>query len=27
MGNILRHRYHRIDDKIAWDTVKDEINS
>lgn len=22
MGNILRHAYHRIDDKIVWDTVK-----
>jgi hypothetical protein len=25
MGNILRHGYHRIDDKIVWDTVKDEL--
>jgi uncharacterized protein with HEPN domain len=25
MGNILRHAYHRIDDKIVWDTVKEEL--
>ena len=25
MGNILRHGYHRIDDKIVWDTVKVEL--
>jgi len=25
MGNILRHAYHRIDDKIVWDTVKHEL--
>ena len=25
MGNILRHGYHRIDDKVVWDTVKDEL--
>jgi uncharacterized protein with HEPN domain len=25
MGNILRHGYHRIEDKIVWDTVKDEL--
>ena len=25
MGNVLRHAYHRIDDKIVWDTVKDEL--
>ena len=25
MGNILRHGYHRIDDKIVWDTVRDEL--
>lgn len=25
MGNILRHGYHRIDDKIVWNTVKDEL--
>lgn len=25
MGNILRHGYHRIDDKIVWDTIKDEL--
>jgi uncharacterized protein with HEPN domain len=25
MGNILRHGYHRIDDKLVWDTVKNEL--
>jgi uncharacterized protein with HEPN domain len=25
MGNILRHAYHRIDDKVMWDTVKEEL--
>ncbi|MGA7857192.1 MAG: HepT-like ribonuclease domain-containing protein [Terracidiphilus sp.] len=25
MGNILRHAYHRVDDKIVWDTVRDEL--
>lgn len=25
MGNILRHGYHRVDDKIVWDTVKDDL--
>ncbi len=25
MGNLLRHAYHRIDDKIVWNTVKDEL--
>ena len=25
MGNILRHGYHRIHDRIVWDTVKDEL--
>lgn len=25
MGNVLRHAYHRIDDKIIWDTVKQEL--
>jgi len=25
MGNILRHAYHRIDAKIVWDTVKQEL--
>jgi len=25
MGNILRHGYHRIDDKVMWDTVKNEL--
>ncbi|SNT31768.1 Uncharacterized conserved protein, contains HEPN domain [Granulicella rosea] len=22
MGNILRHGYHRVDDRIVWDTVQ-----
>ena len=25
MGNILRHGYHRIDDRIVWDTVTDDL--
>lgn len=25
MENILRHAYHRIDDRIVWDTVKEEL--
>lgn len=25
MGNILRHEYHRVDDKIVWNTVKVEL--
>ena len=25
MGNILRHGYHLVDDKIVWDTVKDDL--
>jgi uncharacterized protein with HEPN domain len=25
MGNILRHSYHRIDDKIVWNTVKEDL--
>lgn len=25
MGDILRHAYHRVDDKIVWDTVKDDL--
>jgi len=25
MGNFLRHVYHRVDDSIVWDTVKDEL--
>jgi uncharacterized protein with HEPN domain len=25
MGNILRHGYHRVDDKIVWDTVKIDL--
>jgi len=24
MGNILRHGYHRMDDEIVWNTVKDD---
>ena len=25
MGNILRHSYHRINDEIVWNTVKDDL--
>lgn len=25
MGNILRHAYHRVDDELIWNTVKDEL--
>ncbi|MGO9930785.1 MAG: DUF86 domain-containing protein [Steroidobacteraceae bacterium] len=25
MGNILRHGYHRIDDEVVWNTVKEEL--
>ena len=25
MGNLLRHAYHRIDDEIVWNTIKDEL--
>lgn len=25
MGNFLRHEYHRIDNKIVWNTVKEEL--
>jgi uncharacterized protein len=25
MGNLLRHAYHRIDDLIVWNTIKDEL--
>ena len=25
MGNILRHSYHRLDDRIIWDTVKMDL--
>jgi uncharacterized protein with HEPN domain len=25
MGNFLRHEYHRVDDRIVWDTVKLEL--
>jgi uncharacterized protein with HEPN domain len=27
MGNVLRHAYHRVDDEIVWNTVKDELPS
>ena len=27
MGNILRHAYHRIDDELVWNTVKEELPS
>ena len=25
MGNILRHGYHKVDDRIVWDTVKIDL--
>ena len=25
MGTFLRHAYHRVDDRIVWDTVKNEL--
>jgi len=25
MGNILRHGYHRVDDAIVWNTIKEEL--
>jgi uncharacterized protein with HEPN domain len=25
MGNFLRHEYHRVDNKIVWNTVKEEL--
>lgn len=25
MGDVLRHSYHKIDDEIIWNTVKDEL--
>lgn len=25
MGNLLRHAYHRIDDKIVWDTIQIDL--
>ena len=25
MGNILRHGYHKVDDRIVWDTVKTDL--
>ena len=25
MGNVLRHVYHRVDDQIVWNTVKEEL--
>ena len=25
MGNALRHSYHRVDDKVVWDTVTDDL--
>src|SRR5271170_8115946 len=25
MGNVLRHEYHRVDDRIVWNTVKVEL--
>ena len=25
MGNILRHSYHRVEDQIIWNTVKNDL--
>jgi uncharacterized protein with HEPN domain len=25
MGNVLHHQYHRVDDRIVWDTVQQDI--
>ena len=25
MGNILRHAYHRVDDKLIWNAARDEL--
>lgn len=27
MGNILRHEYHHINDKVVWDVVQNELTS
>jgi len=25
MGDILRHGYHKVDDEIVWNTIKEEL--
>lgn len=25
MGDVLRHGYHKVDDEIVWNTIKDEL--
>ena len=25
MGNVFRHEYHHLNDKIIWDVVRDEL--
>jgi uncharacterized protein with HEPN domain len=25
MGNVLRHEYHRVDDRIVWNTIAEEL--
>ena len=25
MGNVLRHSYHRVDDSLVWETVKNDL--
>ena len=25
MGDLLRHSYHKVDDEIVWNTIKDEL--
>ena len=27
MGNVLRHGYHKVDDAIVWETVKNDLQS
>lgn len=25
LGNFLRHSYHRVDDQIVWNTIKEDL--
>jgi uncharacterized protein with HEPN domain len=25
MGNVIRHAYHRVNDQLIWDTVKNDL--
>ncbi len=27
IGNVLRHEYHSISDKVIWDVIRDEVQS